>query len=89
MLIKVRKEDLEKAGIPYKQKTLYKWHTTNKHPEIFVKIDRSLFINSEKWEELVRKKIKENEMKVSKLYKKENGNQKQQTNQSRNKRKRR
>lgn len=40
-------------GFPFKKSTLYKWHHCRKYPELFVRFGRSLFIDLEKFWELM------------------------------------
>ncbi len=44
-------EEIE--GFPFKKSTLYKWRHCQKYPEIFVQLGRSLFIDLEKFWELI------------------------------------
>lgn len=41
-------------GFPLKAATLYKWSHVGKHPEIFVKIGKSLFIDLDVFWQLAR-----------------------------------
>ena len=52
-LVRVEKAELEKHGIPFARKTLYKWHSLGTYPGLLVKLGNRLFINYEKYEELV------------------------------------
>ena len=50
----VRVSKSEKSNLPLRPSTLYKWHHTKKHPEIFVKIGGSLFVDQDRFFELAR-----------------------------------
>jgi len=52
-LVSLDPDDLREHSILFSRKTLYDWHHKGIHAEIFVKIGRRLFINYEKYEELV------------------------------------
>jgi hypothetical protein len=41
--------------LPFENSTFYKWHHIKKHPEIFVKIGWSLFIDLRKLDELIER----------------------------------
>lgn len=51
-LVKISKVD-EIPGFPIKKSTLYKWHHLQKYPELFVHIGGAVFVNMDKFEELV------------------------------------
>lgn len=56
MLIPVFRDDLlVKYGIPYTQKTLRAWHSRGKYKELFVKIERRIFIKYDEWLKFVAK----------------------------------
>ena len=51
-----RKDILEAHGIFFSPGTLRRWHCQGINPEIFTKIGGLLFINKNKWDQLVAKK---------------------------------
>ena len=56
MLIPVSDEKtLRQNGIYFKPSTLRKWHHLGKYPEIFIKLCSRLFIDLDKWRDLVEK----------------------------------
>ncbi len=61
------KELLERHGIYFSPKTLRKWHSIGRHPQIFLKINRRLFIQLEKWQEIVKQKAKESEQRAKRF----------------------
>lgn len=53
-LIAVRDPDaLKAAGIPLSADLLRKWHHYGKHPQLFVKIDRNVYIDGAEWAKIV------------------------------------
>lgn len=59
-LIPVFRDDLlEKYGIPYTQKTLRVWHSKAKNKELFVKLDRRLYIVYAEWLKFVERNYQE------------------------------
>ena len=52
-LVRLKKDELEKAGVPFSPSTLYHWHSRGRYPGLFVKIGRSVFLDLRKWQELV------------------------------------
>jgi hypothetical protein len=42
-------------GFPLKASTLYKWIHLRKHPELFVKLGGSQYVNLDKLDEIIRK----------------------------------
>ena len=59
-LILVFRDDLlEKYGIPYTQKTLRVWHSKAKNKELFVKLDRRLYIVYAEWLKFVERNYQE------------------------------
>lgn len=52
-LVSLDPKDLKEHSILFSRRTLYDWHHKGKHAEIFVKIGRRLFINYDKYEELI------------------------------------
>ncbi len=52
-LIPLKNEELQKAGIPFKAQTLYKWRKEKRNLQIFVKIGGRVFVNAEEWEKLI------------------------------------
>ena len=55
MFIRVAdKERLKEAGIPYKPKTLYIYHSQGILPELFVKVRRTLFVDTDEWEKILK-----------------------------------
>lgn len=74
MIIRITNEELEKAGVPYKASTLKKWRYEGKHPELFVKLERRLAFDVDKFYELVNQARKERDMKLEQKERKiENG----------------
>ncbi len=53
-LVKVKREELKDAGIPFTPATLYKWHCEGTHLEMFVKFGNKLFVDYDKFEELIK-----------------------------------
>lgn len=67
-IIPVRnKELLERHGIYFSPKTLRKWHSVGRHSQIFLKMNRRLFIRLDKWQELVKQKAKESEQRAKRF----------------------
>ncbi len=69
-LIPIEKERLEQAGIFYKKATLYYWHSTGKHPELFLSPNGKggkLFIVKEKWLEIMEKAKQETATRAEKI----------------------
>ncbi len=66
-LVKIDEKDLKEAGIPFTKKTLYKWHCTGVHPEMFVKFSNKLFVNYDKFEEMVNGAIQKSLKRAEKL----------------------
>lgn len=59
-LIPVFRDDLlEKYGIPYTQKTLRVWHSKGKNKELFVKLERRLYIVYAEWLKFVERNYQE------------------------------
>ncbi len=56
-LIPLTQEALDDAGIPLSVWTLRDWRKYGRHPEIFVKLGRRVFLVLEKWNALIEKKI--------------------------------
>ena len=61
--IKLTKKDFEKAGIPFSPKTVYRWVTEGKYPQIFSKVSGRILLDTEAFHRLVEenklsKKIK-------------------------------
>ncbi len=52
-LIPIRQSELEKHDIPFKPNTLYFWHSQGKYKEIFVKVAGKLFVDEDKFWEMV------------------------------------
>lgn len=57
-LVPLVREALSNAGIPLSPWTLREWRKIGRHPEIFVKLGRRVFLVLEKWEKLVEKELK-------------------------------
>jgi len=56
MIVPVSDEEaLRQNGIYFKPSTLRKWHHLGQHSEIFIKICSRLFIDLNKWRDLVEK----------------------------------
>ena len=68
-LVKIKPEALREAGIPFAQATLYKWHSEGTHPEMFVKFSNKLFVNYDKFEEMVNGAIQKSLKRAEKLNK--------------------
>jgi hypothetical protein len=51
-LVRISKVD-EIPGFPIKKSTLYKWHHLQKYPELFVQIGGAVFVNMDKFEEMI------------------------------------
>ena len=66
-LIQINEESLRKAGIPFKVKTLYRFKSVGKYPELFTKIGGRLLIIEERWDELVDQAIIKTDKRVAKL----------------------
>jgi hypothetical protein len=43
----------EAGNFPLKSSTLYHWHHTDRHPEIFVKLGSALFVDMDRFELLI------------------------------------
>ena len=52
-LISLKSEELRKAGIPLSKNTFYSWKSEGKYREIFVKLGGRLFLNIDKFWEIV------------------------------------
>jgi len=48
-------KDQKDPRLPFKNSTFYSWHHRRKHPEIFIKIGRSLFIDLRALDDLIEK----------------------------------
>ena len=73
-IIQVNDEQARKeAGIPFTKKTLYKWNSTNEHPELFVKIGNKLCINSASWDKWVEQAIQKSQARATKITKLKEG----------------
>lgn len=60
-LIPVYRDDLlEKHGIPFTQKTLRKWHSMGRNKELFVKIERRIFVIYAEWLKFMERNYKDN-----------------------------
>lgn len=58
-LIPIYRGDLlEKYGIPFKVATLREWHAIGRNKELFVKIDRRIFLKYDEWEKFVERNYK-------------------------------
>ena len=64
MFVKLKKEDLEKAGIPFSPKTLYKWAITGKYPELFSKVGGRLLVDTKAFEKLADENRLSNKLKT-------------------------
>jgi hypothetical protein len=54
-------KDQKDSRLPFENSTFYAWHHRKKHPEIFIKIGRSLFIDLRELDELIEKsRVKQN-----------------------------
>jgi len=51
----VRVSQAEKAGLPFKSSTFYKWIHTRKHPEIFVKLGGAVFVDRNRLNQLIER----------------------------------
>ncbi len=58
---------LQEAGIYLKPATFHRWHCVGKHPRLFCKIGRRLFIRERIWEEIVQKAIAEAEKRAERF----------------------
>ena len=68
ILIPVKDEQmLRENGIFFKRPTLYRWCCQGVHPELFVKIGRSLFINLLEWNQLVENAKKKSLLRIRRL----------------------
>lgn len=73
-IIQVNDEEARKvAGIPFSKKTLYKWSSTGKHPELFLKIGKRLCINLQAWNKWVEQAIQKSQMRAAKITKLKEG----------------
>ena len=52
-LISIKNEELRKAGIPLSRNTFYAWSSRGKYKEMFVKLGGRLFIDTDKFWEIV------------------------------------
>jgi hypothetical protein len=68
-VIGIKPEQLKEAGIPFKPRTLYNWHCTGKHPELFIKLNRTLCINLEAWNRWVEQAKQETNRKIERIQK--------------------
>jgi hypothetical protein len=68
-LIRIKKESLERAGIPFKPGTLYKWKSIGKYPEMFTMIGDNLFVIKERWEKMVSEAIIKTDQRVAQIKK--------------------
>ena len=58
-LIPIYRGDLlEKYGIPFTVKTLRLWHAIGRNKELFVKLDRRIFLKYDEWEKFVGRNYK-------------------------------
>jgi len=48
-IVNLKAKDLKEAGIPFTVRTLYKWHSTGEHPELFLKLGKKLCIDMKAW----------------------------------------
>ena len=56
-LIKIEKEKLEDAGVPFTKSTLYVWHSRGQHPELFVKLGKRLMLNLDEFDNWAKMEI--------------------------------
>ncbi len=68
-LIKIKREELRDAGIPFTPATLYKWHCEGTHLEMFVKFGNKLFVDYDKFEEMVNGAIQKSLKRAEQLNK--------------------
>jgi len=54
-VIPLKEDELQKAGIWFKPMTLYRWHSTGEHKELFVKLGRRLLIDVDRYNEWIKK----------------------------------
>lgn len=65
-----RPELLVQNGILFTRKTLAKWHSENTHPEIFLKVSGRVYIDLERWEEMLKRAEEKRDEKASRILKK-------------------
>jgi hypothetical protein len=51
----IRVKDVEVEGLPFKVATFYKWIFVKRHKEIFVRMGRNVFIDVDKFNDLMEK----------------------------------
>ncbi len=69
-IVKLKKAELEKAGIPFTAGTLFKWHSTGEHPELFLKLGYRVCLDLDafrKWVNEAKTKTQKRTAKLSKL----------------------
>ncbi len=66
-LVRIEKDELERYGIPFNRRTFYNWHYRGVHPELFVKIGRKLFIDYDKFLELVEASAQKSYQRAKKI----------------------
>ena len=54
MLVALKDEELEKAGIKFKAKTLRHWRYQRKNMQLFRKIGGKVFLETKEWEKLIK-----------------------------------
>jgi hypothetical protein len=52
-LLRVSQADVD-PRVPFKSQTFYKWHSTGRMPEIFVRFGGGLFINMDVYEKQIK-----------------------------------
>ena len=66
-LVRIDERELKEYGIPFTRKTLYKWHCTGIYSEMFVKFGRKLFIDYDKFLELVEASAQKSYQRAKKI----------------------
>ena len=62
-LIELKENDLKSAGVPFTKGTLYVWHNTGQHPELFVKLGKRLLFNLDEFDIWAKREIEKSRIK--------------------------
>ena len=67
MLIAVKDEALKENGVVFTRKTLYKFHSQMRYPELFVKLGGELCFDLDAYKKLIKEAVAKRQKKAEKI----------------------